>query len=271
MIFNIHISPHRVDTGTLVNAYGIYMLPQVAGSTINRGIWLAGDGIGSDISLGVTASDFQLYSDGTNGVIDCAAELRIGSDGGVTDYSKIEADGTLEFNGAATVWEDQQIDIGAVRLPASESADIVEYLSGLAIKFTNAQTNRVSFNMQIPHARKDDSAIEFHVHVTPGTSTNAGNVRWEFEYEWENIDGVYGSSTTVNQTQAMDGTAHKHQYEDIATLTGTGKSSISSILICTLTRLGSDALDTFTGDVYAVGIDFHIEKNMVGSRLETTK
>lgn len=190
--------------------------------------------------------------------------------GGRYNYTEFEDNGTMVAHGDATAWDDLQVQIGAVKIPAAQAASIIEYQSGLAIEFTNSSTERVNFNCQIPHARRDNSNIDFHIHVTP-SNTDTGDIYWEFEYEWVNIDGAYGSPTTVYKATAMDGVADAHQYEDIVEIDGDGKSSISSILLCTLTRLGSHANDTFTGDAYVIGIDFHIEKDSLGSREETNK
>ena len=179
---------------------------------------------------------------------------------------------TLELQHAVT--DDMQIDIGAVRLPPANAAIIVVNPAdniGLAIQFENGKNQSIHFNMQSPHARVDESNIELHMHVTPGASTNTGNVYMRLVYDWRNIDGTFGGTTTVFATFAMDGTPHKHQYEDIFNINGTGKSSISSIICCELTRMGTDVLDTFTGDIYAVGIDFHVLKNTLGSRQEIIK
>jgi hypothetical protein len=190
--------------------------------------------------------------------------------GGEYNHTEFENDGTMIAHGNATVWDDLQVQLGAVRIPPAQAATIIEYQSGLAIEFANGSTERINFNCQIPHARKDDSDIEFHIHVIP-SNTDTGNIYWEFEYEWKNIGETYGSSTTIYKATAMDGVADVHQYDDIVNLDGSGKSSISSILLCTLTRLGSHANDTFTGDAYIIGLDFHIEKDSIGSRKELIK
>jgi hypothetical protein len=85
------------------------------------------------------------------------------------------------------------------------------------------------------------------------------------------MEDTYSSSTTVSKTFAIDGTDGKHQYEEIAaTISGTGKK-ISSILLCQVERDAGNAADTFSGDVYVIGVDFHVPLNMVGSREEGTK
>ena len=74
---------------------------------------------------------------------------------------------------------------------------------------------------------------------------------------------AYASATTI--TVAASGTADKHELNEIADIVGTGKE-ISSVLICRLTRVGTDELDTYASAVYLVALDFHIEKDRLGSR-----
>ena len=52
------------------------------------------------IKLGTTSTDFVLYSDGTNGIIDVATSLRLGNN--VTNYMSVSSTGTLEPVGTAT-------------------------------------------------------------------------------------------------------------------------------------------------------------------------
>jgi hypothetical protein len=59
-------------TGTWGRLTGIEVLPQ-SGATVNQGLWMLGDGIGSDIVFGAgtgTNGDARIYYDGTNLIID---------------------------------------------------------------------------------------------------------------------------------------------------------------------------------------------------------
>lgn len=172
---------------------------------------------------------------------------------------------------SAVLWDDLQVQIGNVRLPAAQAASFVEYGAGYAVEFTDGSTEKILFNAQLPHGYKEGEDIRFHVHVAPDDTNGAdGNVYWQLTYDWDNVGGTITSGTTVNKATTMDGTGDVHQVEDIATLDGDGKK-ISSILTCTLARIGGDALDTCDDDVYVIGLDFHYRKDSDGSRREYAK
>lgn len=46
---------------------------------------------------------------------------------------------------------------------------------------------------------------------------------------------------------------------------------VSSMLICSLIREGTNKDDTYNSDVYLLGVDFHVPLNTMGSRQDDTK
>ena len=52
---------------------------------------------------------------------------------------------------------------------------------------------------------------------------------------------------------------------------GASITGVSSMLICSLTREGTDADDTLLQDVYCAEVDFHYQKDSFGSRTRTMK
>ena len=190
------------------------------------------------------------------------------------NYLKVEVDGTIEFQGNATVWEDLRVPAQNTKLNPSKSEPAFESLIGglLAYKFdaSNADDESVHFIAQMPHSYKEGSDIYPHLHWSPDT-TNVGNVYWSFEYTIANIDGTIGATTTDDILPATDGTALKHQMDSFTKITGTGLT-ISHIIICRLTRKStSEATDTFTGNACFLEFDFHYEQDTVGSRQELIK
>ena len=196
-------------------------------------------------------------------------------DGGATDYSEFEPDGTLKFNGAAIVWDDLRVPVSSVRVtgpggtfPPAETA----YKGGFVLAFEDAAINEesISFTAQLPHSYKEGTDIDVHIHWVP-EDNSAGNVAWTFTHSWANINAAFPGETSVDVTTAAGEVTDKHQLDDIATLDGTGKT-ISSMLICSLKRNSSDASDTYNGlDAYLLEVDFHFQIDTVGSRTEMAK
>ena len=187
-------------------------------------------------------SDASVYYDGTDMIV--KADKVTPSDLVIITGSQK----TIELN--TPVWEDLRVPAQNTRTtPTKSEPEFENFADGLyawAFDTSNADDESLHFSAQIPHAYKQGTDIEAHIHWLP-SNTDTGDVRWALEYAWANIGDTMPSSTTVVTTEAADGTALKHQIHDLATITGTGKT-LSSMLVCALTRRSStDILDTFTG------------------------
>lgn len=184
----------------------------------------------------------------------------------------IETDGTLVFNGEATVWEDLMVPGLSVGTGAS-APDLGTFGPSGNIKTFlfdgNSTSEQVYFTIQLQHSYKQGSNIKPHVHWAP-TTTNAGNVKWFFEYTWSNIGGTFGAPTTISVVDAAAGTAWQHQLSSLPDITGTSKT-ISSMLMCRLYRNPADGSDTYPDDVAFLQFDVHYEMDTVGSREASSK
>lgn len=224
------------------------------------------DGAGTYHFIITTNGGVQLLKVTSDGVV---------SIGGTTNYTKIEADGTLEFNGNATVFDDIRTPLTAIRITGpggTTPPDEVLYKGSVVLAFGGAGTDdeKAFFVVQIPHSYKQGSNIVPHIHWTP-EDNGAGNVRWVLTYSWANIGSAFPVESTDTQVFACDTVTDKHQIDGFTAISGTGKT-ISSMLLCSIQREDSDASDTYDNkDAYLLEIDFHFEKDMVGSRLILTK
>lgn len=172
------------------------------------------------------------------------------------------------------VWDDLRVPMENTRINPANSEPAFEQIgvTGLysfAFDAANNDDDSLHFVAQLPHGYKEGSDLHPHIHWLPST-TNTGNVVWELDYVAMAIDGTMGAVQTLEVTVAADGTALKHQVDELGTIDGDGLG-ISSMLICRLTRLGDDAADTFTGIAYAMEFDFHYQMDMLGSRQEYIK
>ena len=172
------------------------------------------------------------------------------------------------------VWDDMRFPASSVKGGGAFDTTPTAYKSGIVEAFSTGPNNEsVQFIGQLPHGYKEGSDLDFHLHWTIPTSGAGGgaeNVKWDFTYSWANIDGSFPAATSATVTVDVQNiTADDHVLTDIATLAGTGKS-ISSILICSLTRDVGVAND-YADDAYFIEADFHYKINTVGSRLELEK
>lgn len=170
-------------------------------------------------------------------------------------------------------WDDLRVPAQNTKInPAQSEPAFEQWIDGVfAYHFENdnADDESLHFVAQMPHRYLEGSDFIPHIHWSPD-NTNTGNVVWEFEYTIANIDGTFPSTTTDSITVAADGTADKHQVDAFATIDGTGLT-ISHMIVCRLTRLGTDAADTFTGNAVFLEFDFHYQVDSAGSATATAK
>lgn len=269
--YNFYGRAPQVGAGTYTTFNHIWLEDATAAGT-NRGIVIDSDTI--SIHIGDDQIELVLGSDGTNGIIDCDAELRIGTDGGTTNYSAFEPDGTLEFNGAATVFDDLRTPVSQLRVPGSKAPTWTTYngtqLLGFSYQAVEGNEEEVYLVVQIPHSYKEGSNIVPHIHWIPNedTTDDPEVVRWGLECEWKNIDGTFSGTTTIHAEESMTDRADDHIKTAFSAIDGTGKT-ISSMLTCRLFRNSSSPNDTYdsgTALALLLEIDFHFEIDTVGSR-----
>ena len=176
----------------------------------------------------------------------------------------IGRDHVVRYSGDKTLWEDLQINISSVRLPASNAPTWTAYKGSQVLAFDGSSTDIIYFTAQMPHARLVNSDVEFHIHYVPEDNA-AGNVAWEFTYSWASINGTFSAETVDTVYLSTPEVADKHILGEIAEdISGTGKG-ISSFLLCSLKRLGGLAADTYDGkSIYLIGADFHVEIDQPG-------
>lgn len=201
-------------------------------------------------------------------------EVQIGKpDGG--DYSAIEENGFLEFNGAAKGYEDSYVPafnyragVPAPTIDTGFNGDAVT----TAINMVHTQADEVQFDYQLPHSM-DGVKIYPHVHFTPYVALGAGTYAAQFilSYYWAAIDGAFSAVQTYTVTKTW--TNEKQWYHLIAgNVNGIDVSSfgISAILKCRLYRDNTVA-NNFAGKLTYLGADYHYRPNTFGSRQEFSK
>jgi hypothetical protein len=185
------------------------------------------------------------------------------------NYAMFDTDGTLTLHGTATVFEDVVVNLSNIKAPASDPPTWTSYKGCEVPAFGKNATNVLYFTCQIPHKYKNGSDIFFHFHAAY-PDANAGNSRWQLTYSWANINGTFGAQTTTPLTFAAPAAADHHSLHNFGTISGSGKT-ISSVLLCSLARLGADGADNYDNVIYAISADFHIEFDSLGSSQELVK
>lgn len=133
--------------------------------------------------------------------------------------------------------------------------------------FANNSTRYLQSAVQLPHSYQEGTPLMWHVHFIPGAvvATDATII-----FKAEITHGpVYGSMTsealyTSTYTAPATRSSHNHLMTVSATIPATGLSGSGFVL----GRIYRDNTDTYTGDVWLLGSDYHIKKNRAGSGTE---
>ena len=195
--------------------------------------------------------------------------------GGTSNYAEFEDDGTLVFYGSSITYED--IQIPALAAKANDNPPTLSTFRGSVVTYSfgeqNAQNEeQVFFNVQIPHSWNEGTTLYPHIHFSCGT-TSADSVRWGLEYTWANVNGSFGTTTTIYCSKQI-GNAYEHKVAGFGGITpDSNTNKISSILVCRLFRNSSHVTeDSYNGDdVFLLQFDIHYEVNTMGSRQQWIK
>lgn len=205
------------------------------------------------------------------------SKIRIGNIAGGNYFEIDSSTGTVRLAGDATAWDDIRIAADVVKPGATAPNWKAFGPSGniQALMFEAGHHDEAMFQMQLPHQWKVGTNIYPHVHWTP-VNTTAGNVVWELEYAWANIDSAFGApSNMATDATAAGGVAWVHKLTDLKEsgnnyISGAGKT-MSSMLICRIHRNSNSGSDTLNQDVALLEIDFHFEIDSFGSDTRDVK
>jgi hypothetical protein len=196
--------------------------------------------------------------------------LRVGSN---TNYTDFDENGTLQFAGDGTVWDDIRVPASTASRLGNSDPDYEVFKNGVyAYAFADNVDQELMFSVQVPHNWKLQTNLNPHVHWSPPT-TGTGTVTWKIEYTIADINGTFGSTNTLTCKDAGDGTAYKHQIIDCGDINMSAyadSGDVSIMLICRIYRDVDDA-DDFVGDAFLLETDFHYEIDTIGSRNELSK
>lgn len=175
--------------------------------------------------------------------------------------------------GAATEsyvkWDDVRTSGLSVQSGAS-APDLISFKGHSSVKvygFNGAGTTPkedVFFTVQLPHGYDRHSSLFPHVHWAPST-TDLGNVIWQLEYTWANVNGIFPDFVTIRTTPSpASGVAWKNTIGHFPEISGFGMIE-SSQLYCRLFRDPADSEDTYDHDAAFLEFDFHFQSNKTGT------
>ena len=207
-------------------------------------------------------------------IIETLQDARVPQWGDRDNYTRIEADGTIHFVGAAKTWDDLRVPMtatkgGGVREPGfAKFKDNGSGSTGVYVHwFDKTNIEELFFACQMPHSWAG-TLIYPHVHFVPKTDGGETHrVRWGLEYTWAGIGQVFGNSSILYASSPLALDAGRHYLTPFAAITpDAGQKNISSMLICRVFRDATHTDDDYNDDAGLLEIDFHYEIDTVGSR-----
>ena len=198
---------------------------------------------------------------------------------GASNYSEFEQDGTLEFNGTATVFDDVFIPFDSAKVPAVNNPTWASFVGNLNA-YTFNTDDYLEVTGEIPHGYKAGSDLEFHIHwATNGLEGTARAVKWEIEYSIADVDildGI-GDAFPVPTVESLDIVIPlntpdiSHMYSAITTDTA-GTYAFGALVKARVRRkANTHANNEPAADPFGLQLGIHYEMDTVGSRTISTK
>lgn len=198
------------------------------------------------------------------------ADTGIGSG---SDRLKIESDGTVKREGAATVWDDIQNSLIGKSL--SSVAGKVDYNwannsitmePGGSISTAN---DLLVFNLQVPHSAIDDGSLNLHMHwEQPDATDREVTVKHRIQN-----NGAAKTTTWTTTVVALNATNNAFAYVSgtLNQITGLVGIDLTDASISAVVEFQAARTDAETGDIEVTFIDAHVQKDTDGSRQEYIK
>ena len=281
--YNYHgTTPLKNGGGAITTFAHIWLQDVGAAPTTGWAIYSeGGDSFLTDkLFFGQTDGTIGIYSQ-ANSFLDLFADgaVRIGdsSAGAPTNYTEFESDGTIRFNGAATVFNDIVVPLSSARVPASNAPSWVSFIGNLNA-YTYGLNDFQEFSTELAHSYKDGSTIQFHVHgAVNGSNVDERKIKFEIEYTIADIPpengfgDVYPVVATPNgeltiPASTTDLTAFSIDIGDDTT----GNFVQGAIVKGRVRRIASTGTEP-TSDPFLTEVGIHIESDTIGTRTATAK
>lgn len=209
-------------------------------------------------------ADGRVYLDCYGDLIPCDnATYSIGSGNYYWDELYVNNIHTDNITLEGDIYNDLVVTMTILKPPASLYPTWRAYKQSQVPAFSDTTVNVLYFSAQLPYDYKDGSDLEFHIHLAY-TDNNTGNSVWYFSYCWTNIDDTFPVEDSEIVTIASPEVEDYHQLaEMVAAIDGTGKEA-SSVLLCSIQRLGNHGDDTYPSEIYLLSGDFHYKIDKIG-------
>ena len=202
-------------------------------------------------------------------------------DGGVTNYTKIETDGTVVFKGTATVFNDLVLPLDSAKVPAANAPNWESFVGNLNA-FAYQVNDFQEFTTEMIHGYKEGSDFAFHIHGALNALTaQEEKVRFEIEYSIADVNQSTGfgdvfpdgsGSLLIAELVVPNATADLTHIFIVVGVDSAGTFGIDATIKGRIRRIAKTAGgNELTGDIFVTQVGVHYENDTVGSRVIGTK
>lgn len=195
-----------------------------------------------------------------------------------SNYSEFESDGSLKFNGSASVWDDLPPNpIVRSRQAAANNPTLATFKNNIQ-QYTFSVNDYVMDNLEILHEYKEGSDFRPHVHwATNGSEEVDKEVAWEFEYTYSNrtinpttvSEAFLTSSVLTASTIIPANTPDRAHINTIFPTVSMPSLKIGAIFCYNIKRISSG--NEPSNSPFGIQVSAHVEKDACGSKEVYTK
>lgn len=189
--------------------------------------------------------------------------------GGDVNRTKFDQDGSVSFEGDATVWEDLNFSVESSGGPAATTPNDV-VINGVFYKeFDSGNNQNCGSGQEIPHKAKLGNKLHPHIHLFLKAGESVGTTGVTFTVNWElrQVSGVTHGSVDLSATSAQLNTVAGASKLDIYDSTGfVGPTELGAQISLKIERTAGNA-----GDIIVTTYGVHYEIDAVGSKQVTVK
>lgn len=194
--------------------------------------------------------------------------------GGVDDNTTFETDGSLVFNGDATVWDDMQFQISSGKTGAANQPNWDAFTTNTSEYAFDVDDYIDLGSNEPPHGWKEGTAGSVHLHVAIKTAQSTGSNRYAkftIYLAYADVNEVWAETNLTAEYTIPTGTAAlTHKLLTMGNLTLTN-NLIGTQIKARVKRIAATGGTEYADSVFITQVGIHFELDMVGSRTVSAK
>ena len=189
-------------------------------------------------------------------------------------YSEFESDGTLKFNGDATVYDDLQFTVSAGKVPAVNTPTWEAFTANTS-EYSFAVDDYIDLpSKELPHSWQLGTTVDIHAHITTKDANATGSNRYaKFTVYVAYCDTgeTWQETSFPAELTIPTGTAALTMfYLDMGDLTLTNYV-LGAEIKCRIKRIAATGGTEYASNIFVTQVGAHFKADTAGSRQEATK